>query len=78
MRKASVNDQLLWYTRELTEVKNPINTLSLKSLAKNFYLIGPQRTYFEENFALVRDLIVDCVHIIGMRRTFLIVSWPIW
>lgn len=37
---------------------------------------GPQRTYSAENFALVRDLVVDPVHIIDMRITMLIDSWP--
>lgn len=56
-------------------MKNPINNLELKkSLAGNPYLIAPQRTYSADNFVLVRDLTVDCVHLIGMRRTVLIVS----
>lgn len=50
---------------------------SEKSLARNPYLIGPQRTYSAENFLLVRDLTVDCVCLIGLRRIILIVSWPI-
>lgn len=43
--------------------ENPLE--SEKSLAGNSYLTGSQRTYSVENFAPARDLIVDCVHIIG-------------
>lgn len=49
--------------------ENPLE--SEKSLAGNSYLTGSQRTYSVENFAPARDLIVDCVHIIGN-------SWPVW
>ena len=57
-------------------------TLSLgekkKILAGNLYHIGPQGNYFEGHFVdLYRGLTVDCVHLIGMRRTVLIVSLPL-
>ena len=78
MRKTSVNDQFL-YTRELVYVKDPINNPKSggrgKVLAGNLYLIGPQRNYSGEHFVtLYGGLTMDCVCLIGMRRTVLIVS----
>lgn len=55
-------------------MKNPINMSSVKKFLLETSTFGPQRTYSAENFALVRDLVVDLVHIIDMRITMLIVS----
>lgn len=57
--------------------ENPVNISSLKKVLLETSTFGPQRTYSVENFALVRDLVVDLVHIIDMRITVLTVSWPL-
>lgn len=54
--------------------ENPVNISSLKKVLLETSTFGPQRTYSAENFALVRDLVVDLVHTIDMRITVLTVS----